>query len=217
MTSLLRAILHHPEVLSWNVAWHAAEIEILGEMYRAVKAIRPGADVGWHIDHQRSSWDLLYRASVSYANFARHGDFVKPILYHDILGPRLRRWVLDDWKRHLFRELPLEPMLAAFYAFHNLDPALEPGLDELETKGFSPDYVRRETRRTVEGVDGNARVYAGVGIDIPWNGVRFPSPPESVFEATRAALEAGADGILASRHYDEMRLPALRALGRAVD
>jgi hypothetical protein len=37
-----------------------------------------------------------------------------------------------------------------------------------------------------------------------------------VYEATRAALEAGASGILASRHYDEMRLPALGALGRAV-
>jgi hypothetical protein len=31
-------------------------------MYPTIKAIKPDADVGWHVDHQPSSWNLLYRA-----------------------------------------------------------------------------------------------------------------------------------------------------------
>jgi len=37
-----------------------------------------------------------------------------------------------------------------------------------------------------------------------------------VYEATRKAFEAGAAGVLISREYDEMRLPNLRAVGRAI-
>ena len=61
-----------------------------------------------------------------------------------------------------------------------------------------------------------AKIYSGVGIDIPGNGATFPSNPEGVYEATRKAFEAGAAGVLISREYDEMRLPNLRAVGRAI-
>jgi hypothetical protein len=37
-----------------------------------------------------------------------------------------------------------------------------------------------------------------------------------MYEATLKAFEAGAGGVLISREYDEMRLPNLRAVGRAI-
>jgi hypothetical protein len=76
--------------------------------------------------------------------------------------------------------------------------------------------VYRETRRVVEDVAGRAKVYAGIGIDIPGNGGTFASNPEGVYQATRKAFEAGAEGVLISREYDEMRLPNLQAVGRAM-
>jgi hypothetical protein len=44
-----------------------------------------------------------------------------------------------------------------------------------------------------------------------------PSPPERTYEAVQKAFEAGADGILISREYNEMRLESLSAVGKALD
>jgi len=68
----------------------------------------------------------------------------------------------------------------------------------------------------VDGAAGHAAVYCGVGLDIPWNDRCFASKPQSVYEATTKAFDAGADGIVISREYDEMRVPSLQAVGRAV-
>jgi hypothetical protein len=40
--------------------------------------------------------------------------------------------------------------------------------------------------------------------------------PEDVYAAVKATFEAGANGIILSRKYSEMRLDNLRAAGRAV-
>ena len=92
----------------------------------------------------------------------------------------------------------------------------EPQWENLDRQGFSPEYVYSETRRCVEGIPGTCKVYAGVGIDVPWNGRTFPSNPDTAAQAARRALEAGASGILISREYDEMRVPSLQAIGRGV-
>ena len=63
---------------------------------------------------------------------------------------------------------------------------------------------------------GKAKIYSGIGIDIPGNNQTFSSTPEGVYEAVRKAFEAGASGVLISREYDEMRLPNLRAVGPAL-
>jgi len=39
--------------------------------------------------------------------------------------------------------------------------------------------------------------------------------PDTVYRATRRALEAGASGVVASREYEEMKVEHLRAFGRA--
>ena len=84
------------------------------------------------------------------------------------------------------------------------------------TKGLSPDYVYRETKRCVDAVEGRVPVYAGLGFDIPWQQDNFPSDPKVVYQATVKAFEAGAKGLVVSREYDEMRLDNLRAVGKAL-
>ena len=58
------------------------------------------------------------------------------------------------------------------------------------------------------------------GIDIPWyveNGMEpRPSDPEQLIAAVQRAFDAGADGVLASREYDEMRISSLEAFGKGV-
>ena len=65
-----------------------------------------------------------------------------------------------------------------------------------------------------------ALVYAGIGIDVPWyvpNGMEpRPSDPDQLTAAVERAFDAGADGVLASREYDEMRITSLEAFGAGV-
>src|SRR5262245_62322480 len=80
----LRVMMRYPEILAWESQYRLGREAICEAMYRRVKSIKPTAEVGWHVDHQPSSWDLVYRAEVSYADMAPHTDFIKFIGYHKI-------------------------------------------------------------------------------------------------------------------------------------
>ncbi len=214
--TVLRILLQYPEILAWEYQWHQAKEEVAKLMYGTIKAISPKAQVGWHIYHQGTTWDAIYRAEMDYAEMVHYSDWLKPVVYHDIAGPRIRRWYLDRLSKTVLCEISERQSLELLYALMGYDPKVEPGLDELDTTGLSPDYVYRETKRCVEGVQDKIPVYPGIGFDIPWQKDHFPSSPERVYRATLRAFEAGAKGLIISREYDEMRLDNLRAVGRAV-
>jgi len=65
-------------------------------------------------------------------------------------------------------------------------------------------------------VKGACRIYPGIDIDIPTEADEKKTTPDDVFDATTAALKSGADGVIFSRKYSEMRLSNLAAGGRAV-
>jgi hypothetical protein len=211
--SYLRVLMRYPEVLAWEYQYRLSREEIGEAMYKRVKSITPAAEVGWHVDHQPSSWDMVYRAEMSYEEMAPHSDFIKPIVYHAVLGPRIRDWYLPRFKQTFLKDVSLETSLELYYDLFGYDKHVEPTLDELSKKGFSPDYVFREVRRSVASANGKTKIYAGIGFDVPG------SPrdnPDAVYQATRKAFEAGASGVVASREYEEMKVEHLRAFGRAV-
>ena len=182
-------------------------------MYQTIKSIKPDAIVGWHVDHQPSSWDIIYRAEMSYEELAPYSNFIKLILYHEVLGPRIRSWYLDRFKKTILSEISLEQSLELYYDLFGYDKNREPSVEKLSTEGFSPEYVRRETERSVASANGKTQIFAGIGIDVPGSP---PDDPETVYWATLNALEAGAGGIVISREYEEMRVPNLEAIGKAV-
>jgi hypothetical protein len=220
MTAAMAVTQKYHEVLGWNYQWFQADEEIQQMLYKNIKSWKPEAIVGRHIDHQRSSWDLFYRSAVSYSEMADYADFIKPILYHDIYGPRLRNWVVAQWQDHLFNDMDEKLILDFYYAVFGYDKKKEPALEELNQQGLSPDYVYRETKRCVEGVQGKADVISGVGFDVPWHHpdgmIPFLSDPDILYEAVMKSFDAGANGVLASRDYDEMQLSSLEAFGNAV-
>ena len=75
--------------------------------------------------------------------------------------------------------------------------------------GSRPHTGPRETRHS----NGRTRIYTGVGIDVPGSP---PDDPETIYQATARAIEAGAHGIVVSREYEEMEIEHLRAVGRAM-
>jgi hypothetical protein len=212
----LRALIRYPEILAWEYQYRKSREEVQADMYRTIKAIKPDAEVGWHVDHQPSSWDLVYRAEMSYAEMAPHSDFIKFIAYHDILGPRILYWYLDRFKKTILGELSLEESLNLYYDLFGYDKNVEPKLNELATKGFSPDYVFRETRRSVASAENRTKIYTGIGFDVPWGNQHLDANPEQVYQCVLKAFEAGAKGIVVSREYEEMRVPNLKAVGRAI-
>ncbi len=220
LTSVLRVFHRYPEVFSWDYRWFQADEEICTEIHKIAKRVRPEIDSGRHVDHQRSSWDIFYRSAITYNEMAENADFIKPILYHDAMGPRLRWWVLERLKDRILNELTLEQSLALFYGAFGHDATQLPRLNELDSAGLGAEYVYRETLRCKQSVGDQAKVYAGIGIDIPWyvpNGMEpRPSDPDKLVGAVQRAFDAGADGVLASREYNEMRMQSLEAFGRGV-
>ena len=61
-----------------------------------------------------------------------------------------------------------------------------------------------------------SKIIPGLDIGIPTASASRKSSPEDTYAATMAALKAGADGVLFSRKYSEMRLANLAAGGKAV-
>jgi len=87
---------------------------------------------------------------------------------------------------------------------------------ELSRKGLSANYVERETRRAVAGVGDAVKIWPSIDIDIPTGQGEKKTEPQDVRDAVRAAFSGGADGVILSRKYSEMRLANLQAPGEAV-
>ena len=221
LVTFLRLLMRHPEVLAWEREWALSLEESLGALVRSIKSVKPAALVGRHIDHQQSSWDIFYRAAVSYSEMAESMNFLKPVVYHDIAAPRVNRWMLAEFSKSILSDLSQTQSLDLYYAVFGLDPQQEPAFQEMLSGSFSPDYVYRETKRCVDSVGGRTLVYPGIGFDIPFHRpnappLAHPSQPDVLAAAATKAFEAGAEGIVVCREYQEMRLPNLRAIGRAV-
>jgi hypothetical protein len=212
-TLFLRHLIRYPEILAWEYQYRLSRESVQKAMHDTIKAVKPGADVGWHVDHQPSSWDLVYRAEMSYEEMGGYSDFIKLILYHAVLGGRIYSWYLQRFRDTILSELTLAESLDLYYAFFGYDKNVEPSVEDLRRRGFSPDYVYRETKRSVASANGKTQIYAGIGFNVPG------SPPEdleTIYQAVVNAFRAGAGGIVVSREYEEMRIPNLRAVGRAV-
>ena len=214
--TFLRILLKYPEILSWEYAWHRSKESLAKEMYGTIKAINPAAQVGWHVWHG-VTWDPFYQAEMDYADMVSYSDWIKPVVYHDIVGIRIRDWFVEPMVKTIFSDMSAASFRTFLFEVLGYDSLAEADLGSLPTTGMSPEYVWREVRRCVLAVDGRIPVYAGVGFDVPTNGNPMRSSPDRVYQAVSRSFEAGAAGLLVSREYDEMRVENLEAVGRAID
>lgn len=216
---ILSLFLNYPEILAWETLWRHSLDDLARLISKTVKDHKPEADFGCHIESKRTTLNPISRAGVDYADLATYHDFIKPILYHDVMGPRIASEVAD-WHAGVFPKMPPASIYQLLLAFNQHDPADVPAFEDLGEEGFGPGYVAQEVRRIRAACEDKARVLAGIGIDVPKGSgqklFRFPSPPDKLAEAVHAALDAGSAGILLSREYDEMSLASLRTVGEAV-
>ena len=114
-------------------------------------------------------------------------------LRHAVLGPRIRSWYLERFRRTILGELSLDQSLELYYALFGYDYNVEPKVGDLAAKGFSPDYVYRETKRSVASAAGKTKIYSGIGFDVPGSP---PEDPEKIYQSVQKAFGAGAGGIV---------------------
>lgn len=207
-----RLLVEWPEIIAWDRLFDAAKHQVLAEVNAAVKGARPGLQVGFHIEHV-NSFNPIFRATRSYADLATKADFLKVVVYNNCGGERYANFIRNVGST-VFRDVPKEELLR--FNNHLLNYGDEAKLDELAAAGLSADYVFRETQRALTGVQGKCRILPGIDIGIPTGKNSRQASPEDTHAAVAAALKAGADGLILSRKYSEMRLANLDASGKAV-
>lgn len=203
-----RILIEYPEIQAWNKLFDKGKNQVLSDVRSAAKGVNKNLEVGFHVEHV-NSFNPVYRATRSYSVMAEIADFLKVVVYNNAAGERYASFIRNAGSI-VFRDVPLELLME----FNNylLNYANEAELNELASSGLSADYVFRETQRALAGVQGKSKIFPGIEIGI---GSRKASPKET-YEATYAAFQAGADGIILSRKYSEMMLANLTAAGDAV-
>lgn len=206
-----RLLVENPEIILWDRLFDEAKHQVLAEVNRAVKSVRPNLQVGFHIEHV-NSFNPIFRATRRYDDLAAKADFLKVVVYNNCGGERYARFI-GNVGSTVFRDVPKDELLQ----FNNrlLNYEQEAALDKLAAAGLSPDYVARETKRALAGADGKCKIFPGIDIGIPTGKTSRKASPEDTAAAVAAALKAGADGLILSRKYSEMNLANLSAAGRA--
>src|SRR3989441_5585349 len=211
--SVWRLMLRYPELLAWEMLWTDSLRETYAAMYNKVKSIKPSVGVGWHIWHH-NSFSPIYRAEQDLSEISKYSDFLKMVMYHNCGGERLGSYIRSVG-RTIYGDVPSQELLDFHYRV--MDYKNEKGLTDLAKAGLSAGYVFQEAKRAKEALTGTkTQLWPGIDIDIPTAVASSKSTPEGTRDAVLAAFRAGADGVILSRKYSEMKLSNLRGAGEAV-
>ena len=213
--SFLRILFQYPDVLAWEQFWMDSREAQRKRIYRQIKDINDQVQVGWHIDHGMS-WDLITRATWDYGAMGPYSDWLSVAVYFDSMGRRSLNHYNRNYRHILFGDASEAISYPMYLSMLGYDPDKEPSPEEQSKHDtpFSSEYVYKECLRAVRGVNGEARVYARPGFDMP--GYACDIQPEQVMSAVTKALEAGVDGLWCGREWNELNPENARAFGDAV-
>jgi hypothetical protein len=207
-----RILLNYPEIAAWEMLWTNSLRDTYAAIYKTVKTAKPSVPVGWHIWHN-NSFNPIYRAEQDLSVLAEYSDYLKMVMYHNCGGERMASYI-DSVSQTIYGDTPKQLLLDFELSVMNFKEA---GYDEIIAKGLSADSVYRETKRALDALaDKKTLVWPGIDIDIPTNAKSSHSTPEGTKDAVLAAFHAGAQGVILSRKYSEMKLANLSGAGDAV-
>ena len=210
---LWRLLLTYPELLAWENLWHDSLRDTYQAIYKKVKSIKPAMGVGWHLWHN-NSFSPIYRAEQDLHRIAPYSDFLKVVIYHNCAGERMASYI-NSVSETQYGDVPRNELLQFHYRV--LGYADEGTYDQIAQTGFSSDYVLRETKRARAGLAGaQTLLWPGIDIDIPTAANHSKSTRKGTEDAVLAAFRGGADGIILSRKYSEMKLTNLSGAGSAI-
>lgn len=217
LIEFLRVLLQNPAILEWEKLWLERSKDLDRELYGITKFCNPALSFGLNV-WNRNHFNLLRKAQWPWEEQTMYADWVKPITYqHQAGGVYVKE--MSDWHRSILRDFTPEEFTPVMYRLLNLQEA--PWAD-LNASGMDPDtYVYGQARDTLQGVDGKAKVYMGIGVDAPrTDPQQARCTPDIVRRSVLASYRAGAHGVVYSPNYAGMDLAnlaggagALRELG----
>ncbi|HVT80429.1 MAG TPA: hypothetical protein VHM90_07210 [Phycisphaerae bacterium] len=208
--TFFRLLLNYPELLAWESLWIKSRQDMQRQIYKLVKSIKP-IPVGWHIWHN-VSFSPFHRAEMDFTQYAEFSDFIKPVLYSNVAGDRIRSFT-DSITGNVFGDLPRPEAMAMLQHMLNYNEA---PYERVLATGLSADYVERETRRTADDAGPKVAILPGIDIDVPVPAGASRCTPESVKASVLAAFKGGAAGVILSRNYTEMTPENLAGAGMAL-
>ena len=210
---LWRLMLTYPELLAWENMWHDSLRDVYQAIYKKVKSAKHEMGVGWHIWHN-NSFSPIYRAEQDLHRLAPYSDFLKIVIYHNCAGERMSSYIRSVSATQ-YGDVPADELLHFHYRV--LGYADEGSYDNIAQTGFSSNYVLRETKRARAALaETKTLLWPGIDIDIPTAPSHSKSSPKGTQDAVVAAFQGGADGIILSRKYSEMKLSNLAGAGAAI-
>lgn len=212
--SLLRHLLHYPEVLMWEKLWLDAHQGFYHELAGLVKFFNPRHEVGLGIWQVINTYNPYLRAQYDPADFAEYADWLKPVLYHTPAGARFVEFAAQ-WQRSVLADATPDGAYNALATVLGLEDIVAPR-EQGALAGFKPEYVRRWTQDLIAATGGRCKVYPGIGVGVGHEGASKPITPQEVKEAVHAAFDGGAHGVLISRNYSEAELRNVAAVGEAL-
>lgn len=212
--SLLRIILHHPEVLLWEKMWLDAHQDMAHEIAGAIRWSDPKHEVGYGIWQVINTYNPYLKAQYDQSDYTPYADFLKPVLYHTPAGARFTNFA-DTWQKGVLADATPEGAYNALATVLELDEFIAPRADA-PMAGFKPEYVREWTKNLIADTGGKVKIYPGIGVGVGDGGKSKPITAQECYEGVHAAFEGGAAGVLLSRNYSEAELDSLRACGKAL-
>ena len=207
-----RILLNYPEIAAWEMLWTQSLRDTYKAIYQTVKSAKPSVSIGWHIWHN-NSFNPIYRAEQDLQVLSEYSDYLKMVIYHNCGGERMASYI-DSVGQTIYGDTPKQLLLDFEYSVMNYK---ERGFEEIAFTGLSSDYVYRETKRAMDGAAGTkTQIWPGIDIDIPTAANHSKCTPQGTQDAVTAAFKAGAQGVILSRKYSEMKLDNLSGAGAAI-
>lgn len=202
----------YPGIVAYDRMCDEEKLNVVSAIKAAMGSARRELKLIFHIE-QTICFNPAARVTLNYERLADMADFLKPATYNNCAGERYADLVRNI-AATIYRDMPVEDVYHMLNHQLNYEGLAE--LDKLATAGLPADYVRRETERALAGVKGRCGILAGIDVNVPVAETSRKATPEDTYAATLAALQAGAQGIVLSRKYAEMRKENLEGAGKAI-
>lgn len=213
LIEFLRVVLRHPEALIWERFWVERNKDLDRELYGLVKWCKPDLSYGLNV-WNRNHFNPLRKAQWPWAEQAEYADWVKPITYQHQAGLVYTN-EMQELHKSVLRDYAPPELTPIMYRALGLDEA---PWDDLVGAGMDPDtYVYGQCRDALQGVDGQAKVYMGIGVDAPRSREdQARCDPDIVYKSVHATYGAGGHGVVFSPNYASMNLTNLDGAARAL-
>lgn len=212
--TLLRHLLHYPEVLMWEKMWLDAHQALYHEIAGMIRFLDPKHEVGYGIWQVINTYNPYLKAQYDQSDYGQYADWLKPVLYNIPAGARFAHFA-EVWQQGVLADATPDGAYQALANVLGLEPFIAPR-EQAPMAGFTPEYVKRWTQNLIADTGGRCKVYPGIGVGVGDGGESRPITPEAVKAAVHAAFDGGASGVLISRNYSEAELRNLEAVGQAL-